>query len=118
MAIATVSASNVDRNDLENQLNDLLIKLNDDNFDMCHLCMETITELQKTLQDPVMQDMVMELLRDLCDSLPEPTNKVCNAYVEAYVPDLIERLLDADPHDTCVMWHACPADFRVKMKVN
>lgn len=70
--------------------------------DLCESCLFVVKQLQDIIEDPKSRDQFKSMLLDTCNLCPSSYgNKTCKMIVEHYFDQLVEFILDKDPHTVC-----------------
>lgn len=77
----------------------------------CDLCVTLVTEIDEILVSQPTLDAAIEAIGGLCDILPEIVTGVCHSFIETYLPQVIEYLVDhqLEPHAVCEAIALCEA---------
>lgn len=82
------------------------INIEDDN-DLCDTCISLVNQLKNILEEPEIQDKIMEGLKAMCDVFPFPFNVECVYSIETYCPEFINLLLQTPTKELCHDFHFC-----------
>ena len=86
-------------------------KTNTEGLNICTYCTETVTHIQEILANETNQKILILSLQDMCDAMTGPISRTCRRFVEYYVPEIIDIVIDLDPHHVCLEIGLCPSEL-------